>query len=85
MRDAVPLSGTLARVIAVLCMRQSPSPAHRQRAVGPTSSPICQRYCAAAGATAISSCRGDLFHLIDRYLRTNIGNIRSAPALACGV
>jgi AraC-like DNA-binding protein len=51
--------------------------------VSPTSSPICQRYCAAAGAHH-QLCRGDLFHLIDRYLRTNIGNIdpRRRSALA---
>jgi AraC-like DNA-binding protein len=78
----VPLSGTLARVIAgfVHAAITVPSaPAERGR---PDIVAYLSALLRVTAGDRHQLGRSDLFHLIDRYLRTNIGNIRSAPALA---
>jgi AraC-like DNA-binding protein len=75
----VPLSSTLARMIAGYVRAAITVPATRD------GSNIVAYLSALLRVTVGDRHqlgRGDVFHLIDRYLRTNIGNIRSVPALA---
>ena len=78
----VPLSGTLARVIASFVHAAISVPG----APAPRTTPDIVAYLSAllriAGGHSHQLGRGDLFHLIDRYLRMDIADISSAPALA---
>jgi len=78
----VPLSGTLARVIAGFVHAAIAIPSAQATRGGPDIVAYLSALLRATVGDHHQLCRGDLFHLIDRYLRTNIGNIRSAPALA---
>lgn len=78
----VPLSGTVARMIASFVHAAISAPGAPATRAGPD----IVAYLAALLRLTVGDShqlgRGDLFHLIDRNLRTNLGNIRSAPALA---
>jgi AraC-like DNA-binding protein len=78
----VPLSGTLARVIAGFVHAAITVPSAPAEHGRPDIVAYLSALLRVTAGDRHQLGRSDLFHLIDRYLRTNIGNIRSAPALA---
>ena len=78
----VPLSGTLARMIAGFVHAAIAVPSAPATRGGPDIVAYLSALLRVTVGDRHQLGRGDLFHLIDRYLRANIGNIRSAPALA---
>ncbi|NOJ48689.1 helix-turn-helix domain-containing protein [Bradyrhizobium archetypum] len=78
----VPLSGTMARSIAAFVHAAVSAPsAPAKHAESDIAAYLSALLRIATGASH-QLARADLFHLIDGYVRTNISNVRSAPALA---
>ena len=78
----VPLSGTMARAITTFVHAAISVPgAPAKRAEVDIVAYLSALLCVATGDSH-QLARADLFHLIDGHLRTNISNVRSAPALA---
>ncbi|WFU17720.1 helix-turn-helix domain-containing protein [Bradyrhizobium sp. CB3481] len=78
----VPLSGTMARMIASFVQAAISVPGAPATGGRPDMVAYLSALLRIAGGDSHQLGRGDLFHLIDRYLRTNISDIRSASALA---
>jgi AraC family transcriptional regulator, positive regulator of tynA and feaB len=78
----VPLSGTVARSIAAFVHAAISVPSAPEKRARPDIVAYLSALLRIASGASHQLTRPDLFHLIDGYLRTNISNVRSAPALA---
>jgi AraC-like DNA-binding protein len=78
----VPLSGTMARAIAAFVHAAISVPSAPARRAEVDIVAYLSALLRVASGDSHQLARADLFHLIDRHLRTNISNVRSAPALA---
>jgi len=78
----VPLSGTIARAIATFVHAAISMPGTpAKRGANEIVAYLAKLLHVATGA-GHQLTRADLFHLIDGHLKTNIADVRSAPALA---
>jgi len=78
----VPLAGTMARAIAAFVHAAISVPGAAETRAGADIVAYLSALLRVAVGAGHQLARPALFHLIDLYLRTNIGNIRPAPALA---
>jgi AraC family transcriptional activator of tynA and feaB len=78
----VPLPGAVARSIAAVVRAAIAAPSAPEKRSGPDITAYLSALLRIALGGSHQLARPDLFHLIDGYLRTNISNVRSAPALA---
>jgi AraC-like DNA-binding protein len=78
----LPLSGTMARAIAAWVHAAISAPGAPERHDTPDTAAYLSALLRVASGAGHQLTRPDLFHLIDRHLKTNIANIRSAPTLA---
>ena len=78
----LPLSGTMARAIAAWVHAAISAPGAPERQDAPDTAAYLSALLRVASGASHQLTRPDLFHLIDRHLKTNIANVRSAPTLA---
>lgn len=78
----VPLSGTMAHAIAAFVHAAISVPSSPTKRAEPDIVAYLSALLRVASGRNHQLTRPNLFHLIDRYLRTNINSVRSAPALA---
>jgi AraC family transcriptional activator of tynA and feaB len=78
----LPLAGTFARAIAAWVHAAISVPGAAEKRAGADIVAYLSALLRVATGAGHQLTRPGLFHLIDGYLRTNISNVRSAPALA---
>ena len=78
----VPLSDTMARSIAAFVHAAISVPGESEKRAEPDIAAYLSALLRIAAGASHRLTRPDLFHLIDGHLRTNIGSVRPAPALA---
>ncbi|MCA6115814.1 helix-turn-helix domain-containing protein [Bradyrhizobium sp. WSM 1738] len=78
----VPLSSTMARAVAAFVHAAISVPSAPARRGEPDIVAYLSALLRVAAGADHQLARPDLFHLIDRYLKANLSNVRSAPTLA---